>query len=356
VIAMVTLLAGLPLLARPFLGPAGDSRTARCLRVGTWAALLALMPVEIALRQFHGTAPRGGIDLRLFLLIAPPGRPKQQVGEILIVVITALYLAAILWMTSRRARIAPATLATGIGAGIAFGLVLYAVAPLGISKEATNPWLPGSDVDPLVLLAWLLVLCGPGAAAVVADRRYTKSSGSPRPVRARFGQMMAAGLLTSMVGALFVTVLGSGTVAVMVKAAWLRDWLYHGSHLLYGVQNLSVDLRTLPAIAYSHELTGAADQSPFFAMCLFFPLIALLVTPLVAAIRCEESASGEGHQRPGGGGPPGPDPLPDPPDGGRPAVTDDVGLAAVLADPGLGEPGPSVEQERLAAALADAAL
>jgi len=39
---------------------------------------------------------------------------------------------------------------------------------------------------------------------------------------------MAAGLLTSLVGALLVTVLGMGTTAVMLKEAWLRNWLYHG--------------------------------------------------------------------------------------------------------------------------------
>ena len=70
VIAMVLLLAGLPLLARPFLGPAGGSRAARFLRAGTCAALLALMPAEAAVYQFAETPPRGGTDLRLYLLIA----------------------------------------------------------------------------------------------------------------------------------------------------------------------------------------------------------------------------------------------------------------------------------------------
>ena len=97
--------------------------------------------------------------------------------------------------------------------------------------------------------------------------------------------MMAAGLLTSLVGALSVTVLGMGTTAVMLKAAWLRDWLYHGPHPLYGVQNLSSDLRTLPAIAYSHELTGSVDAGVLNAIIIFFPLIALLPTVCVAMSR-----------------------------------------------------------------------
>jgi hypothetical protein len=55
-----------------------------------------------------------------------------------------------------------------LGAGLALGLVRYMVAPLGLSSAATNPWLPGSSVDPLVLLAWLLLLGAPAVAAVVA--------------------------------------------------------------------------------------------------------------------------------------------------------------------------------------------
>ena len=356
VITMVLLLAGLLLLARPFLGPAGDSRVARFLRAGTCAALLALIPVEAAVEQFAQTPPRGGADLRVYRLVASPAAPKPWEGALLSLFLTALYAAPILWMTSRRSRVAPATLAVGAGAGIALGLVMYAVAPLGLSKAATNPWLPGSDVDPLVLLAWLLLLFGPVAAAVIADRRHTASSSSPPPTGDMIRQMMAAGLLTSLVGALFVTVLGTGTTAVMLKVAWLRNWLYHGPHLLYGVQNLSSDLRTLPAIAYSHELTGSVDAGVFFAICLIFPLIALGLTWCVAMIRTDYAEPAPDDPRRGGGGPPGPEPTADPPDGGQLAglTGDDAGLAAGL--PGRHEPGPGIGQDRLVAGLADAAV
>jgi hypothetical protein len=353
VITMVLLLAGLPLLARPFLGSADGSRAARFLRVGTCAALLALMPAEAAVYQFAETPPRGGTELRLYLLIAWKVGGKEPL-KILFLVLMALYVAAIFWMTSRRSQIAPATLAVGTGAGIALGLVMYAVAPLGLSKAATNPWLPGSDIDPLVLLAWLLLFGGPATAAVLADRRYTASGSAPPPAGARVRQMMAAGLLTSLAGALFVTVLGMGTTAVMLKEAWLRDWLYHGPHLLYGVQNLSSELRTLPAIAYSHELTGSVDAQVLNAIIIFFPLIALVPTAFVAAAR-GDTAAGRGDPRRGGGGPPGPGPAPDPPDAAQPAVTgDDAGLTAGL--PGFHEPVPRIGPDRLGAALADAAV
>ncbi len=352
VITMLLLLAGLPLLARWFLGPP-DNRAARWLRAGCYAGFLALIPAGTIVGQFKSALPRGGVDLRLYRFIAEWTNRNNHWGpEIVHLVVMALYVTAILWVTSRRARIAPATLAAGTGAGIALGLVMYTVAPLGLSSAATNPWLPGSDIDPLVLLAWLLVLGGPVTAAVIADRRFTASSGSP-PAHARVRQMMAAGLLTSLSGALLVDVLGTGTIAVMLEAAWLRNWLYHGPRLLYGVQNLSSDLRTVPAIAYSHELTGAADADVLLLMCIVFPVIAFVVTACAAVGRTDAAAAGQAGPRGDGGGPPGPELAPDPPRGGQLTATDeDDGPADGW--PGPGEPGPGREQDRLVTDLADA--
>ena len=313
VITMVLLLAGLPLLARPFLGSVSGGRAGRLLRVGAYVALLALMPAQTAVDQFDNTPPRGGVDLRVYLLVNPEHPRPPWGGEIVILVVMALYVTAILWMTSRRSGVAPATLVVGAIAGIALGVVMYAVAPLGLSKEATNPWLPGSDIDPLVLAAWLLLLGAPVAAALVADRRFIASSSSPPRAAARIRQIIAAGLLTSMVGALLVAVLGASTIVAMVRSAWLRNWLYHGQHLLYGVQNLSSDLKTLPAIAYGHQITGAADAGAFLAIFCFFPLLALLIIA-PGALSVWDTSAGQGGARPDDGGPPSPDAVPDPPD------------------------------------------
>jgi len=81
-----------------------------------------------------------------------------------------------------------------------------------------------------------------------------------------------------------VTVLGTGTVALMPRAAWLRHWLYPGQHLL--------------------------------------------------AAR-------------GGGGRPGPEPVPDPPDGGRLA---DAGAGTDVLAVGLpswSEEGPDGEHDEV---------
>jgi hypothetical protein len=73
VIATVLLLAGLPLLARRFFGPVSDSRAARFLRVGGYAAILALLPAMAVVGPFPNTVPLRGPDLRVFMR---PGTPR----------------------------------------------------------------------------------------------------------------------------------------------------------------------------------------------------------------------------------------------------------------------------------------
>lgn len=93
------------------------------------------------------------------------------------------------------------------------------------------------------------------------------------------------------------------------------------------------------------------DVSAFNFIFIAFPLIALVLTAFAALIVWGAATAGRDDPRRGGGGPPGPGPAPDPPDGGRLTVTDaDAGLPAGW--PGLDEPGP----DRLVADLADAAV
>jgi hypothetical protein len=321
VITTVVLLGGLALVARRVFGPPGTSRVARSVRVGAYAAILTLIPAKNVIEQVLDMAPRGGIDLRLYRLISGPGFGSHWDSEILFLVIMALYAAAILWLTSQRSRVAPATLTAGAGAGVAAGAVPYAVVPLGVSNAATNPWLPGSDIDPLVVLAWILMLFPPVAAGIDACRRHTASgSASPAPAAAR--QIVAAGLLTSLVSALLATISGTGTIAAMLTAPWLRNWVYHG-HPLAGVSGLRIMVQSDPrALAYSHQITAAVDAPPFLIICVVFPLLALLLTGLGALIVWGNAATGQAHPPRGGGGPPGPEAVPDPPQGAQLAGSD----------------------------------
>ncbi len=343
VIATVVLLAGLPLLARRFSGPVGDSRAARFLRVGGYAAILALMPAIAIVAPFPGTVPQRGADLPVFYASGNPrsdlpgtssGGPPWQ-GEIPLLILTALYVAALLWVTSRRSPAAPATLAVGTGAGLVFGLVMYSVAPLGLSNDATDPWLPGARIDPLVVLAWILLLGGPVAAAVVAGWRYRGPGGSVPSVDARIGQGVVAGVLANLVGALLVTVLGTGTIALTIKVAWLRPWIFHSQHLS-------------AAAAYGHELT--ASQGPVYpVMGVIFPIIGLVMSTLSGLVWGSAAAAGRaGPRPPGGGGPAGPGPTPDPP-GGRLADPDEDRLTA--RPPSLPDQVPGGKERREPRAL-----
>ena len=146
-IATVLLLAGLPLFARRFFGPVSDSLTARFLRVGGYAAILALIPARAVVGPYPLTVPQRGPDLRVFIASgnSTHGMPGTSAGgppwpgEIFFLVLTACYVVILLWVTSRRSSVTPATLAVGTGAGIVFGLVMYSVAPLGLGSYASNP-------------------------------------------------------------------------------------------------------------------------------------------------------------------------------------------------------------------------
>ena len=185
-------------------------------------------------------------------------------GEILILFITACYLAVILALTARRTRVAPATLAIGARAGLVLGLVMYAVVPLGGEQIATNPWLHGSATDPLVALAWVLLFSVPFVAGARAGRRCHVTDDPGEASVARAWQGFAAGLVSGGVGALTVTVLGTSTTALMLKSAWVRGWLYHGQHL------------TASAV-YGRELYASGNVGFYAVICVVFPIIGLVV-------------------------------------------------------------------------------
>lgn len=66
-------------------------------------------------------------------------RALLEAGEMVLLLLTVGYAGVVLFLTSRRAWISRSTLAIGTGAGLLLGVVMYAVAPLGLSNYATNP-------------------------------------------------------------------------------------------------------------------------------------------------------------------------------------------------------------------------
>ena len=301
VIATVLLLAGLPLLARRFFGPASTSRIGRSLRVFWCAAILAFMPAFAIVEAFASTTPRQAAYRRVWG--APHGVPGTSTvgpgwaGEIELLLLIACYGLAILWMTSRRSRVTRSTLAIGASMGLVFGLVMYLVAPLGLTTDSTDPWLPGWEVDALVGLAWILLFGGPAAAALLASRLCRGPGGAKPPYNIRIGQGIAAGVLANLTGALLVIVLGTGTTALMLKSAWLLHWLAHGQQLT-------------GTAAYSYEIHTIAGLGTYVLMAIAFPLIGVFTGSPAAAFT--NAAPRESGPRADGGGPPGPRPEPAP--------------------------------------------
>jgi hypothetical protein len=291
VIVTLLLLAGLPMLARRLLGPPAN-RSARWLRAGFYAAIVAIMAAKAVSERFAGAVPSGGHDLHTFDAFQGHSVPgsitggPNWAGEIGILLITACYLAVILGLTARHTPVAPATLAVSSAAGLALGLVMYAVAPLGLGPYPTDPWLHGLAAYLVVGLAWVLLFCGPFAAGVLSARRCYVPDDASAPGPARAWQGVAAGLVCSGVGALCVTVLGSSTTALMIKSAWVRGLLYHG-------------LQLTPTALYGRELYASQDVGFYAAACIFFPLIGVLMGAAGAGL-----ASVNGFVRPDGPGRP----------------------------------------------------
>ena len=110
-------------------------------------------------------------------------------------------------------------------------------------------------------VAWVLLFGAPTAAGALAARRRYGPDDPGRASAARAWQGFAAGLVSNGVGALTVTMLGTGTTALMLKSAWVRDWLYHGQHLtasaVYGRElDASQDGRAMPRSALSCRHRG----------------------------------------------------------------------------------------------------
>ena len=272
IIITLTLLAGLPLLTRWWLGPP-DSRAARWLRAGFYAAILAVLPAQAAVGLFNGAVPRAGIDRHVWDVVQSggvPGLPGSSSGgpnwggEIGILIFTACYVAVILALTARRTPVAPATPAVGAAAGLMIGAVMYVVAPVGLNfKYPYRPW-HGWAVSLCIALAWILVFCAPLAAGVLAGRRCHVTGDPGQVSAARAWQGFAAGLVSGGVGAVFLTVSGAGTTALLVRSTGVRDWFYHGQHL------------TASAV-YGRELYASQNVQGYFLLLFAFPVLGLIM-------------------------------------------------------------------------------
>ena len=264
VVTLLPVLAGLPVLARWLFGPAAPGLPGRALRYGAYASVLVLTLAKASVEPVAdnpAATPLLGSDASTPV---KDGMIFTWLTESLFLLLVAVYVTAILVLTARRTRVTPATLVIGTGAGLMLGAVLYAIFPLGFAKQSTNPRLSGYVTGLLVGLAWVLLFAGPALASAVAARRYRGPDSQERVGNLRIRQAAAAGFLATAIGALTVTALGTATVALLPRAAWLRYGLYPGQH-------------PSAAAAYYRELTASVSIGNYGLMLLFFPVIGLLI-------------------------------------------------------------------------------
>jgi hypothetical protein len=323
VVAVVLMLAGLPWLARRVFGPAGSSWLARIVRVGSYAAVFALVLVKAEVERSEYAVHSG----RAWLA-------GVWAGEIIFLVVIAAYVAGVLAVTARRPPFSPAALAIGTGAGAAAGLLMYALPPVGRWPHITMGWL--AAVYGVARVLALPLALGTGiAAGLVAARRAGRRRQLPlADVRARQG--MAAGLCAGAAAALVFCVLSTGTAALLPHTVkpllWVftkprstmltfggaplprpPGWSFRGGHLRHpGMYN---------AALYQFEMSVADTAAGYLLALICFPLFG-------AGLGAWGGLFAAGHpgRRPGGGGGGGgggePEPGPPPPDGGRRAGDD----------------------------------
>jgi hypothetical protein len=193
-VALVLLLAGLPLLSRRVFGPVGASRAARAARTAAYALVCALVPALVALSGYAG-ARFAGADGENRAQLAH----DAAVASVFMLLLLGGYAAAILAMTARRSAVAPATLAAGAGAGIAAGLLAYALTPLGGRLTLGPGWLSA--------LCYLTLIVALAAAPLAAGAVATRRTGST-------GQGTVAGLWAGAAAGLVATVLTLPTMVL----------------------------------------------------------------------------------------------------------------------------------------------
>ncbi len=307
VIAAVVMLAGLPWLARRVFGPAGDSWLARIVRVGGYAAVFALVLVKAEVERSEYAAHSG----RAWLA-------GVWAGEIIFLVVMAAYVAGLLAVTARRPLFSPVALAIGTGAGVATGLLMFALPPVGRWPHITIGWL--ADVYGVARTLVLPVALGTAIVAGLVAARRTGRRRQQLPLAdtcARQG--MAAGLCAGAVAALLFCLLSTGTAALMPHMVkpflWVFTkprppvWTLAGGHLPYpSMYN--------PAL-YQFEMSVADTAAGYLLALICFPLFGAGLGAWGGL-----SAAGYSGRRPGGGGGGAPEPGSPPPDGGR-RVDDD---------------------------------
>jgi len=292
----VLMLAGLPWLARRFFGPAGRGRAARAVRAGGYAVVVAMVLVKADVERSEYAA-----------LARTPRQAGVWTGEIIFLIVLAAYVTGILTVTARRPPIRPPALVIGTGAGLAAGVILYALPPVGGLLHVTGGW-PALVYGSARVLAVLAVLAAGVAAGLMAARRVSGrgSKLSLADVRARQG--VATGLCAGATAALVVCVLGTGTAAFVPDALDRLRWAMADPHLT-------------PTGMYAFEISLTDAAAGHLLVLVIFPVLGAGLGAWGGI--CAAGRPGHLPDEGGGGGGHGPPAPPPPPSGGGQRLGED---------------------------------
>jgi hypothetical protein len=296
VLTALVLLAVAPWLGRRVFGPAGPGRLARAVRVGGYATVLALLLVKTHVERSGHSAPIGRAEVA-----------GAWTGEIAFLVLIAGYLAGLQAVTARQAFAGRTALAAGTAAGIAVGLLMYALPPLGTLLHVTTAWQAelyrAGKVIAVPLALGLVIAAGLRAARrAVGQRRRLPLADT----RARQG--LAAGLSAGTAAALVACVLHTGTIALLPHQVKPLEWIFSSTQSLHGPG--------YPTMLDQFEMGIADTLAGYLIMLVVFPLVGAGLGAWGGLY-----AAGRPGQQPGNGGGGGgggePEPVPSPVGPGR---------------------------------------
>jgi len=302
VIATIVLLAALPWVVRRRFGPVADGWRARIVRAGGYAGIFALVAVKTGVaRTEYTTVAQRHLTAGVWT------------GEVVFLGLLAGCVAGLLAVTARRSPAGPPALVIGLRTGVAAGLVLSALPPMGHPLHLANPWLAWG-YDAARVLTMVAVMGATVAAGMAAARRTSAPSRRLSLADARTRQGVAAGLCAGTAAALLASLLGLITIALLPQEANRLAWTRPYRFTIPRSPQWTHPYRTaLPDGVYQFEVGASDSAAGFLSVLVLYPLFGAGLGAWGGLYAADQKRRPGGG---GGGGGQGPDPVPPPPDDG----------------------------------------
>ena len=296
VVAAVLILAVAPWPVRRRYGPTGAGWLAPVIRITGYAAVFALLLIKAEVERRYSVA------LGSHAVLA-----GAWTGEAVFLLVLTAYTAGLLAVTARRPPAGRTALIIGTGAGVAAGLVSYALPPVH-PLHVPAGWL--ADVYQAGRLLAVPLLLGAGVAAGLTAARRTPATrrGRLSTVDHRSRQGFAAGLCAGGAAALLFVLLSTGTIVLAPHVQGPLRWSFATAAGRFN--------GTYPLLD-RFEMGAANTAAGYLFALIIFPVIFAGLGAwggMYGADRPGQRPGGGG----GGGGGGGPRrPKDPPPDGGR---------------------------------------